>query len=135
MRKLLSVIGLLCLASGIASAQTAGEITGEIKDPSGATVPNVPVTATNTATNVARATTTNTAGIYSFPDLTPGTYQVKAAASGFDTQIKTNIELQVQQTARIDFTLVVGQATQTVEVSATGELLATEGATVGTVIE
>src|ERR1041385_3658841 len=110
MRKLLPIIGLLCLSSGMALAQTAGEITGEIKDPSGATVPNVPVTATNTATNVARSTTTNTAGVYSFPDLTPGPYQVKAAAAGFEVQIKTNIQLQVQQTARIDFTLVVGQA-------------------------
>jgi Carboxypeptidase regulatory-like domain len=135
MRKLLPTLGLLCLSSGMALAQTAGEITGEIQDPSGATVPNVPVTATNTATNVARSTTTNTAGIYSFPDLTPGLYQVKAAAPGFEVQIKTNFQLQVQQTARIDFKLVVGQATQTVEVSATGELLATEGATVGTVIE
>jgi hypothetical protein len=48
---------------------------------------------------------------------------------------KTNIELQVQQTARVDFNLVIGQAAQSVEVSASGALLTTENATVGTVIE
>src|SRR5262249_44674175 len=79
--------------------------------------------------------TTNSSGVYSFPDLTPGRYQVKVAAPGFETVVKTNIELQVQQTARIDFTLAVGQATQTIEVAANGQLLSTEDATVGTVIE
>ena len=124
----------LCLPVAL-EAQTSGDITGEVKDPSGAVAANAPVTATNTATNVARATVTNPAGIYSFPDLSPGTYQVKVAVPGFETVVKTGIELQVQQTARIDFTLAVGQATQTIEVSASGELLTTENATVGTVIE
>ncbi len=134
MRSVLLVVGL-CMPLGIISAQTAGEITGEVKDPSGAATPNASITATNTATNVARSTVTNTYGIYSFPELAPGVYQVKVGAPGFDTIVKTNIQLQVQQTARIDFILTVGQSTQTVEVSATGELLATENATVGTVIE
>ncbi len=102
MRTILLILGL-CVPIGIASAQTAGEINGEVKDPSGAAVPSVPVTATNAATNVARSTTTNNSGLYSFPDLVPGIYQVKVAAPGFDTQIKTNIELQVQQVARGGF--------------------------------
>ncbi|HLK64921.1 MAG TPA: carboxypeptidase-like regulatory domain-containing protein [Bryobacteraceae bacterium] len=129
------VLGLLLATGTVASAQTVGEITGEIRDQSGANAPNASVTATNVATNVARSTVTNNAGIYSFPDMTPGTYQVKVTAPGFETVIKTNIELQVQQTARIDFTLAVGQATQTIEVNASSELLTTENATVGTVIE
>jgi Carboxypeptidase regulatory-like domain/Oxidoreductase family, C-terminal alpha/beta domain len=128
-------IGLLGAALGIASAQTGGQITGEIRDPSGALIPNASVTVTNTATSVARTTTTNAAGIYSFPDLTPGMYDVKVAVAGFDTIVKTNIPLQVQQTARVDFTLNVGQSTQTVEVAANAAMLTTENATVGTVIE
>ena len=56
-------------------------------------------------------------------------------APGFQTAVKTNIELQVQQTARVDFALTVGQAIQTVEVAANAALLTTENATVGTVIE
>src|SRR5215472_13254612 len=128
-------IGLICLSSGVLLAQTAAEITGVVTDPSGAAVPNASVTATNSATNVARPTTTNSAGIYNFPDLTPGTYQVQVAAAGFETVVKTNIELQVQQVARVDFALAVGQATQTLTVTADAALLSTEDATVGTVIE
>ena len=134
MRGLLLILGL-CVAFRVAPAQTVGEITGEVKDSSGANAPNVAVTATNAETNVARSTVTNSAGVYSFPGLTPGIYQVKASASGFQTVVKSNIELQVQQTARVDFTLEVGSATQTIEVSSTAALLSTEDATVGTVIE
>jgi hypothetical protein len=133
-RKLLLLVAL-CIPFQIAFAQTGGEVTGEVTDSSGATAAGVAVTATNSATNVSRSTKTNASGIYSFPDLTPGTYQVKVVATGFDTMIKTNILLQVQQTARVDFTLKVGQATQTVEVVASSELLNTENVTIGTVIE
>jgi hypothetical protein len=117
------------------SAQTGGQITGEVKDSSGAFMPGASVTVTNTATNVARATTSNSAGIYSFPDLTPGVYQVKVVAPGFEVVVKTNVVLQVQQTERVDFQLAVGQAIQTIEVGANAALLATENATIGTVIE
>jgi hypothetical protein len=127
-------MALLCATALGALAQTSGEITGEVKDQSGAMVPNVGVTATNTETNVVRSTVTNASGIYSFPNLTPGKYQVKAAAPGFQTSA-ASLELQVQQTARIDFALQLGNASQTVEVTAGAELLSTENATVGTVIE
>src|SRR6266700_3888731 len=126
---------VLCLSIGAVLAQTGGSITGEVKDQSGAVAPNAAVTVTNSKTNVARSTATNSAGIYSFPDLTPGTYHVKVTAPGFETVVKTNIELQVQQTARVDFSLSVGQTSNTVEVSASGALLSTENATVGTVVE
>ena len=134
-KRILGILGLLCLSSSMLVGQTLGEITGEVKDPSGASAPNAVVTATNAATNVARTTSTNTSGVYSFPGLIPGIYQVKVVVTGFETMVKTNIELQVQQTARIDFTLSVGQATQTIEVAANGALLTTESATFGTVIE
>src|SRR5215472_1715454 len=132
MRQLL--LGLYAIIS-TASAQTLGEITGEVKDPSGAVAPGASIMATNTDTNISRTTTTNTAGVYSFPALAPGPYQVKAEAPGFQPVVRTNIELQVQQTARVDFTLTLGQATQTIEVSSAAQLLTTESATVGTVIE
>src|SRR5258707_3449265 len=130
-----SLLAIALLLPITALAQTSGSITGEVTDQSGAVAPNAAVTATNTKTNVARSTTTNTAGIYSLPDLSPGTYEVKVAAAGFANIVKTNIELEVQQTARVDFTLSVGQAVQTVEVSASSNSLNTENATVGTVVE
>src|SRR6266849_6127201 len=74
-----------CLSAVAALAQTSGSITGEVKDPSGAVAPDAAVTATNSKTNVARSTATNGAGVYSFPDLTPGIYEVKVVAAGFAT--------------------------------------------------
>ena len=120
---------------GVTYAQTLGEITGVVQDASGAVVPNASVTVTNTETNVARDALTNPSGLYSFPGLVPGTYSVKVTAPGFDTAVKSGIVLQVQQTARLDFQMQVGQAQQTVEVSANAALLNTDNATVGTVIE
>src|SRR5262252_1651700 len=113
MRSLSRVSAVLCLFIGVAAAQTGGAITGEVKDQSGALVPNATVTVTNTATNVARTTQSNTSGLYAFPDLIPGPYQVKAEAAGFQTAVVGNIQLQVQQTARVDFALAIGQANQT----------------------
>src|SRR5258708_40140629 len=107
MRQLWIVLGL-CMTIGIASAQTFGEITGEVKDQSGAVAPNAPIAATNTATNASRTTRTNEQGVYSIPALNPGTYQVKVQAPAFQLMVRNNIELQVQQPARINFTLVFG---------------------------
>ncbi|MBY0503324.1 MAG: carboxypeptidase-like regulatory domain-containing protein [Bryobacteraceae bacterium] len=135
MRKLDLVVGLLWIALCALRAQTGGQITGEVKDQSGATLPDAVVTVTNSATNVARTTATNSAGLYSFPALTPGVYQVKVVAPGFQSAVTNDIQLQVQQTARIDFSLAVGQATQTLEVAANAAALTTDNATVGTVIE
>ncbi|MCU1237151.1 MAG: TonB-dependent receptor [Candidatus Solibacter sp.] len=135
MRTFLGILALLCVSLTPLPGQTVGEITGEVKDTSGANAPNAAVTATNIETNVARSTLTNSSGVYSLPGLAPGIYHVKATAEGFQTVVKTNIELQVQQTARVDFTLAVGGTNQTIEVSGTAALLNTEDATVGTVIE
>ncbi len=134
MRQLILFLGL-ALPIGIASAQTFGEITGEVRDPSGAVVPRAAVAITNTATNVSRTTVTNNEGIYSVPALNPGIYQIKVESDGFQPTVRSNVELQVQQTARVDFALAVGQTAQTVEVSSSALMLTTENATVGTVIE
>ena len=132
MRNFLFAIAL-CLPL-VTFAQTSGSITGEVKDQSGAVAPNAAVTVTNSDTNVMRSTTTNAAGIYSFPDLTPGMYQVKVTAAGFTTVVKTNIELQVQQ-MHASISTSRSEAARAIEVSASGSLLSTENATVGTVIE
>jgi hypothetical protein len=135
MRRLLFVLGL-CLASGLAvHAQTAGQITGEVRDASGAVVPNVTITATNTGTSAERVTVTDAAGVYTIPALVPGFYTLKAVATGFKVVEHPNVELQVQQVLRQDFALEVGQTTQTVEVTGSAELLTTDSAAVGTIIE
>ena len=135
MRKVALTLGFLGIAAGIAFAQTFGSINGVVTDPSGSVVPNAAVTVTNSATNATRGTQTDPSGFYSFPDLIPGTYDVKVTATGFANVVRANIPLQVQQAARVDFALTVGQATTTIEIAANAALLSTENATVGTVIE
>src|SRR5438105_4303354 len=115
--------------------QTFGQISGLITDTTGAVMPGVSMTVTNPQTNFTRSATSNESGYYDFPALLPGLYNVKAEIAGFQSGVRNGVELQVQQTARIDFRLNVGAVTDTVEVSAGAPLLNTENATVGTVIE
>jgi hypothetical protein len=126
---------LLCLLSApLALGQTFGSITGTVTDPSGAAVAGATITATNVATNATRSTISNDAGVYSFPSLPPGLYNLRVEKDGFRTATRP-VELQVQQSVRVDFPLSVGQVTETIEVSAQAALLTSENATVGTVIE
>ncbi len=118
-----------------AMAQTFGTVTGEVKDASGAAVAGAQVQVRNQATNGLREAVTNEDGVYTIPALVPGMYDIKAQKSGFKVATRTNIELQVQQTARIDLALEVGQVSESVEVSALAPLLTTENATTGAVIE
>src|SRR5262245_12979276 len=115
---------------GSLSGQTFGTVTGEVKDTSGAIVADAKVTVRNTATNGVREVTTNEEGLYTIPALNPGMYDVRAEKSGFKAASRLGIELQVQQSARVDFTLEVGQVSEVVEVTGAPPLLATENATV-----
>jgi len=122
----------LCAAS--AFGQTLGEITGRVSDPSGAGVPGATVTLTSVSTNAVRTTDTTSSGDYTFPSVAPGFYNVKTEHMGFKTATSNNVEVQVQQTVRLDVSLQVGQVSESVEVSA-ADLLQAENASVGTVIE
>jgi hypothetical protein len=137
MRARLSFLYLLLLDLTVVPgyAQTAGEITGEVADSSGAMIAGAKVTITNQDTSSTRTIVANSAGVYSARSLPPGVYVVKAEAPGFQTAVRSGIELQVQQIARIDFEMRVGQTTEVVEVSGGAPLLTTEDATVGSVIE
>jgi hypothetical protein len=116
-------------------AQTFGQITGEVTDSSGAVIIGATVTVTNPQTNFTRTATTNSAGAYTFPALLPGVYNVRSEMQGFQSELRSGVELQVQQVARIDFQFRVGAVAETVEVAGGAPLLATENAAVGTVID
>src|SRR5437879_6039111 len=118
-----------------AVAQTQAGISGVIHDPTGAVIPGVMVTVTNPATNFVRSSISNEAGVYNFPVLQPGRDHMTVELPGFRTLTQIYVQLQIQQSARLDFTLQVGEVSQTIEVSGTAALIATENATVGTVIE
>jgi hypothetical protein len=115
--------------------QTQGEISGEVTDSSGSAIAGATLTITNIQTNAVRSVVSNNSGLYSVPGLIPGSYSVRAEFKGFQPIVRGNIELQVQQTARIDFTLRPGDVNQTIEVNASAQMLTTDEATVGTVIE
>src|SRR5215813_8181998 len=134
-RCLWSILSIVVFSVLPAVAQTQAGISGVIHDPSGAVIPGATITVTNPATNFTRSVISNEAGVYNFPGLQPGRYSIKVELPGFRTVTQKDIELQVQQSARLDFTLQVGEVSQTVEVSGAAALIATENATVGTVIE
>lgn len=109
-------------------------IRGVVTDSSRSVVPQVQVTITNTATGVSQTVDTNASGVYVAPFLTPGIYRVQASKGGFAPATRDNLKLDVEQTARVDFTLEIGQVKQTVEVSAAGALIDSQTSVVGQVI-
>src|ERR1051325_10270082 len=131
----LFVLGCVLLTGQTAFAQTFGAIGGDTRDATGAAITGANVTAVNVGTNASRTVVTNEAGSYNFPSLPPGTYLVRVEKPGFKTVVRNQIELQVQQAARVDFELQVGQVSESIEVQGSAALLSTEDATVGTVIE
>src|SRR6202045_2628459 len=83
----LAVIGIL--GTGQAYAQVAGAtLTGTVKDSSGAVIPNAQVAITDVATGVTRNVSTGSAGLYTAPNLLPGTYEIRVTAPGFSTQVQ-----------------------------------------------
>ena len=136
MRKpLLPVILVAALSAAALSAQTLGEITGRVSDASNANVPGATITLTNVSTNAVRSTVSTDSGDYTFPSVAPGFYNVKTEKQGFKAGESKNLEVQVQQTVRLDVSLQVGQISELVEISAQADLLQAENASVGTVIE
>ena len=109
-----SLFVALLLIAGSASAQTLGTITGDVKDASGAIIPGASVTAQNTSTNATREMQSNEAGAYTFAALPPGPYVVRAELQGFRT-VTQNVELHVEQTVRVNFTMEIGTLSETAE--------------------
>ena len=134
----LQFAAVLILALWVPSlmAQSSGTsgLTGVIKDPSGATIPNVTVTLTSNATAQVRTAATGADGSYRFVLLPPGDYKVKFGASGFKTAEVESITLNVTETPSLDRTLDVGAQSEEVTVSATAEVLQTQTSTLGTVV-
>src|SRR5882762_7262419 len=104
--------------TGQAYAQVAGAtLTGTVKDSSGAVLPNAQVAITDVATAVTRTVSAGGAGLYSAPNLLPGTYEVRVTAMGFSTAVQKGITLTVGAQQVLDFAMQVGQMTQTVEIT------------------
>src|SRR5437868_8090419 len=115
---------LLCLFFSVYGfAQTSNAtVGGTVADSTGALIPGVTVTATNTGTGIVNTVVTNEAGAYQFAALQPGTYKISSELPGFQTQTFTDVQLGGAQQVRLNFTLQVAAAAGTsVEVTVTAD--------------
>ncbi len=133
--KALLALPIACTLSMHAQTITAG-VNGTVTDASGAIVPNVKVTVTNTATNVSNDSQTNGAGVFVIRNLQVGTYKLTFAAPGFTQQTLGPFTLESGQDAKLDAKLGVEGSTQNVTVSSElVPLLNTENSTLGTTLD
>ena len=109
-------------------AGATGTILGTVTDSTGAIIPDVKVSVTNTATNQIFRTVTSSAGDYYAPSLSPGTYSVSAEVKGFQKSVTTGFVLAVDQKIRVDLALKPGAVTETLEVTAQAVELDTDSA-------
>jgi hypothetical protein len=128
-RMCLGLVVLLLVAGRMfGQAGATGTILGTVTDSTGAIVPNVNVTVTNTGTNSAFKTVTSSSGDFNAPALNPGTYSVSAEAKGFQKSVTTGFNLDVNGKVRVDLTLKPGAVTETLEVTAQAVALDTDSA-------
>jgi hypothetical protein len=139
MRKALFLVFAVMLASAITCvdtwAQATAQITGTVKDQTGAVLPGVEVTATQTDTGIARTAVTNETGSYVLSNLAIGPYKLEATLPGFRTYVQTGIVLQVNDNPVVNPTLEVGQVTEQVQVEANATQVETRSVGVGQVVE
>jgi hypothetical protein len=133
--KLTIILLVFVLSTAAVWAQATGQITGTVRDQTGAVLPGAEITATQTDTGIARTTLSNETGLYVLPNLVTGPYRLEVALPGFRTFIQTGIVLQVNSSPIINATLQVGQVTEQVEVQANAALVETRATGVGQVIE
>src|SRR6266851_939200 len=125
----------LSLATTPAIAQvTTGSILGTIHDSTGAVVPNATVTITDTAKGTISTKQTDASGDYNVPFLIPGTYTVSVEMPGFKRSVSSNVVLDIDQKARVDFDLEAGGATETVQVNTAPPLLRLDSSELGEVV-
>src|SRR5436190_21493207 len=120
MRKVTLVLAVCCLFALPAYAQfDSATVSGVIQDGTGGVLPGADVTLTSVGTGLERRTVTNEAGLYTFPNVPVGAYNVKATLSGFNTVTKTGVTLSAGVNIKVDVQLSLGNLSETVQVQAT----------------
>lgn len=134
-----SLISLLLLLIGCSPAlwgqAVSATLVGTVTDNSGAVVSNARVTIVENATGITRANVTNTSGNYTFPELTPGSYNVTVSGQGFKKETRTAVDVAVNTTTRVDVALQPGSITETVTVTGAPPIMETDRADVSTNLE
>jgi hypothetical protein len=125
---------LLCVFANGTFAQVNSSIGGTVQDTSQALIPGVSITATNTQTGVQSSTVSNESGAYNFAALLPGLYKVTAELPGFRPYTYNDVQLSASVPLRLNFTLEVGAAAQSVEVTVEPNAVLTSSPTIGEVL-
>src|SRR4051794_8853979 len=120
------VIVSLAFVLGLFAQVDRGNIQGTVTDPSGAVVAGAAIRIVSSATNLTQSTVTGPGGTYAFFNLPIGSYSLSVEAKGFRRSDVTGVQVEVNQQAKVDVTLQVGEVTQTVEVAANASLVQTE---------
>src|ERR1700733_12043935 len=131
----LSSLFVFLVCSAAFGRDVSSKITGTVTDASGAVISGATVTARDASRGTAYPTQTNSAGVYYLSPLPIGDYTLAVTATGFSTVQRPAFSLAMNQTARIDIAMVVGQTSQTVEVSSAPPLLQTDQTFMGTVLD
>jgi len=119
----------MCLSASLASAQVAtGSMSGTVTDPNGASVPGARVVLTQNSTGLKTETLSSEAGLYVFPRLAVGGYEVAVEKTGFKKATVGGIEIRVASRQELDLRLEVGDVQQTIEVTSAAQLLETNSA-------
>jgi hypothetical protein len=132
---LIAIFVLLGVVPTSFAQEVTANIVGTITDPSGAPIANADVVATDTARGTVRTTKTNDTGAYNLARVPVGNYTVKVTAQGFQTASYPAFTLVLNQTARIDVQMKVGQVSETVEVTGAAPVLQTETTQVSTIVD
>ncbi|MFN9296286.1 MAG: carboxypeptidase regulatory-like domain-containing protein, partial [Acidobacteriota bacterium] len=130
-KKILPLLVLFGAVASVSAQTITGTFTGTLTDPSGSVLPKAKVTATNTATNVQFSANTNDAGIYNILFLPIGEYRLTAELTGFKKAQLGPFKIEVNQIARVDIKLEVGDVSQSVEVTGVAPILQTEATDTG----
>src|SRR5438132_7395675 len=140
MKRILIFLTLVPVLSVITCVTAAGQgataqISGTVKDQSGAGLPGAEITATQTETGTVRMTLSDETGSYVLPNLPVGPYKLEVSLAGFRTFVQSGIVLQVNSSTVVNAVLNVGQVSETVEVQANAALVETRSTGIGQVIE
>jgi len=133
--RICSTLAMLATSHLLFAQITGGSFVGNVTDPSGASIVNAAVQVRNVETNVTNKTVTNQAGEYEFPLLPAGRYVLSVEAAGFRPASTNEVVLHAGTQPRVDFTMVIGQATQSVQVTATAPLVNATNTELGVVID
>jgi hypothetical protein len=112
------LLALVLLPTALLAQSGNAAINGAITDPTGAMIPGAQVSATAVDTNVVTRTTTNAEGIYSFPNLPIGAYEIRTSAQGFRDFVQSGIKLNIRDNIRMDISLQLGGSAEAIEVRA-----------------